>query len=116
MSLSGDYEGLSVSERRPDILVRLYLASGIEHRVIVEIKETVDAQYKRDSIYKAMAYLRDFSQLWDNVPDQSPRAILVFPDRIRPRVGANDAGRHLVFTSASDRPRLAALLANALAS
>jgi hypothetical protein len=112
-SLSGDYEGFSASERRPDVFVRLYSASGIEHRVLVEIKETADARYKRDSVYKALAYLRDFSQLWDSVPDQSPRAILVFPSDIRLKAGASDAGRDLVFTSADDRSRLAKLLARA---
>jgi len=118
-SLLDDYTGVTGTERRPDILLRFIPPDGTvgERRVLLEVKESTDAQYKRDSVYKALAYLRDFGGLWNAGPPQQPKAILMFPEKVALKAGARDAGRDLVFAVAADangeRNRLATLLSAA---
>lgn len=83
MQIVKTYKGISAQERRPDMLIRFSSPLG-ERRALIEIKETEDPAYIRDSIYKVLGYLRDFSSIWDNVPDQQPKALLLFPSGITP--------------------------------
>lgn len=77
------YVGITGVARRPDIIIRFGVPGGSERRVLVECKRSDDDEYRRDSIYKALGYLKDFAQLWDSTPGQYPKAMLVFPGTIR---------------------------------
>ena len=107
--LIGAHEGVAGSERRPDIIVRF--KSGLdERRVLVEVKETEDAAYIRDSVYKVMGYLRDFAGIWSGIQHQLPKAILVFPANIAPKGAPGD----IVMVSADRAADLASALGTAL--
>jgi hypothetical protein len=83
LKIVGAHKGVTAQERRPDILVKFTTPYG-ERRVLIEVKETEDYAYMRDSIYKVLAYLRDFASLWEGLVHQKPKAILVFPVGIKP--------------------------------
>lgn len=89
LQLVGGHEGVVGSERRPDITVR-FTAGGAERRVLVEVKETEDPAYIRDSVYKVMGYLRDFAGIWADLPEQLPKAIVVFPTGVAPKGAASN--------------------------
>ncbi|MCF4967376.1 DUF2357 domain-containing protein [Nostoc sp. CMAA1605] len=104
------YTGISGSEHRPDIILSFYLADGSECPLLIEIKNTQDIVYKRDSVYKALAYLYDFRNLWNKRSTQSPKIILVFPEGVVPKVGVTEEQQDLSLLSANDRARFANLL------
>ncbi len=81
LQLVRSHTGVTGAERRPDITVRFF-AGAVERRVIIEVKETEDPAYIRDSIYKVLGYLRDFSGIWMGLADQLPKAIIVFPTNV----------------------------------
>lgn len=84
LQLVGSHDGVVGSERRPDITVRF--STGIaERRVLVEVKETEDPAYIRDSVYKVLGYLRDFAGIWASIPSQLPKGILLFPTNVVPK-------------------------------
>ena len=78
------YEGLSGTARRPDILVsvvRNNVAKPIF--VLIEAKCTAaTSEYGRESLYKVLAYTKDFEDLWES--SQTPKAILAFPAGVEP--------------------------------
>lgn len=115
-SLIADYNGITGAEHRPDIIACFQLPNGTEQRLLVEVKKSEDDQYKRDSVYKVLAYLRDFRDLWAGAPDQAPKAVLVFPQGVTPKPGVREHKRDLVFLSAGDRRRFADLLQQTLSS
>lgn len=84
MTLVDAHDGVAGAERRPDIMVR-FTAGRDERRVLIEVKETEDPAYIRDSVYKVMGYLRDFTGIWAGIPHQLPKAILLFPTNIVPK-------------------------------
>lgn len=77
------HEGIGGQERRPDIIVR-FSTPFAERRLFVEVKETEDRVYMRDSVYKVLGYLRDFAGIWENFTNQKPKAILFFPTGVHP--------------------------------
>ena len=83
MQIVAAHKGVTAQERRPDILVK-FTTPYSERRVLIEVKETEDPTYMRDSVYKVLAYLRDFASLWEGLAHQKPKAILVFPFGIKP--------------------------------
>lgn len=83
LDLIGQHDGIRGQERRPDIAIR-FKKGDSETRLLVEVKETLDQSYTRDSIYKTLGYLRDFGDIWTGKDDQKPKAILVFPTAINP--------------------------------
>ena len=78
LHIVGSHSGVTGQERRPDIIVR-FRAGSAERRVLVEVKETEDPAYIRDSVYKVLGYLRDFSEIWAGLGSQFPKALIVFP-------------------------------------
>jgi hypothetical protein len=100
------------SERRPDIVLRARSTTLPERRLLVEAKETADDEYMRGSVYKVFGYLYDFRAMWDPLPDQAPKAVLVFPEKVALRTGTTDVDREVVLASGelSQRGRIVELL------
>jgi len=101
LSTVGSYSGVSAQERRPDIAIKFATVST-ERRLIIEIKESEDANYMRDSVYKVLAYLRDFSDTWEHLQDQKPKAILMFPTGVTAR--APSGGEKDIWLVSADQP------------
>jgi len=106
------YSGISGPEHRPDISIRFVTSGGVERNVLIEAKMTSNPDYMRESVYKCFGYLYDFADLWDETPGQRPKIILVFPEGVSPTPRSDTAGDELAITSATDRSRLAALIAS----
>lgn len=109
-SVFGDYLDLRASARRPDITARFDLGDGVEQYLLIEVKRSDDEGYGRDSAYKVLGYLRDFSELWDGKVPQFPKGVLVFPQQIALKRDADESNRELVFVSGLNRQRLAEIL------
>lgn len=109
LQLVGAHDGVAGSERRPDITVR-FAAGADERRVLVEVKETEDPAYIRDSVYKVMGYLRDFAGIWADLQQQVPKAVVVFPTNIAPK----GAPGHIAMVSSDRAGDLASALGAAL--
>jgi hypothetical protein len=74
------YQGIRGSSHRPDIIVRIIdFAGAVVRTILFEAKNTEKDSYKRSSVYKALAYLKDFEEVWAVDPGQRPKAVLVFP-------------------------------------
>ncbi|MQB35422.1 hypothetical protein DXT97_01110 [Agrobacterium tumefaciens] len=93
------HEGIGGQERRPDIIIR-FSTPFAERRLFMEVKETEDRVYMRDSVYKVLGYLRDFAGIWDDLTNQKPKAILFFPTGVHPHL-AVEADMMII---SSDRP------------
>lgn len=104
------YDGITASERRPDITLRFVLPDLSQKRLLIECKESEDAQYMRDSVYKAIAYLRDFKDVWEQASEQMPKVVVIFPRKIR-AVALMAEKSELELVSIDDRARLIELLA-----
>lgn len=109
LQLVSTHDGVIGSERRPDIMVR-FSAGAAERRVLIEVKETEDPTYIRNSIYKVLGYLRDFAGIWADRPSQLPKGILLFPTNVAPRGGVGE----LVMVSSDRAGDLASALNAAL--
>lgn len=110
LQLVGSHDGVVGAERRPDITVR-FSAGAAERRVLVEVKETEDPAYIRDSVYKVLGYLRDFAGIWAGIPGQLPKGILVFPTNVAPKGDAAE----IIMVSSDRAGDLASALGAALA-
>jgi hypothetical protein len=67
------YDGLDLAARRPDVTLHVRGASEIV--VLFEAKATdANSAYGRDSIYKALGYLKDFEKIWSAFV---PKVVLV---------------------------------------
>ncbi|MEE4211632.1 MAG: hypothetical protein V2I43_20490 [Parvularcula sp.] len=109
LRLIGMHDGLVGGERRPDITVR-FSAGDVDRRVIIEVKETEDPSYIRDSVYKVLGYMRDFSGIWSELADQVPKAVLLFPTNVAPKGAPGD----IVMVSSDRTENLAEALSAAL--
>ncbi|MBY0282343.1 MAG: hypothetical protein K2W81_00110 [Sphingomonas sp.] len=109
LQLVGAHHGITAQERRPDISVR-FSAGAAERRVLVEVKESEDPAYMRDSVYKVLGYLRDFASIWAGLEDQLPKAVLVFPTAVAPK----GAPAEMVLVSSDRADDLSAALRGAL--
>lgn len=106
-----EYEGVTGSERRPDIIVTR--RSGIATQVVlIEVKRSDSERYISDSIYKMYGYLYDQKHLW-HPQSPNPHAILLVPGTVK-RV-SNEEYRELAICSGDDRASLAAMLSSAFA-
>jgi hypothetical protein len=87
-NLFDTYRGISVSSRRPDILIEVKKPSGTVP-VLMEAKWTNDENYIKDSMYKVLGYISDFEEVWghDQVLNGYPKAILFIEDGLDPRPG-----------------------------
>lgn len=101
--------GLSVAERRPDLTV---IVEGPKRTAtfFIEAKKTSDDKYERDSVYKALGYLRDFSTNWDHAPFDVPRVAVAYPEMSIPLKGFDERNEQLVLISAKSRNRIATVL------
>lgn len=109
LQLVKSHDGVVGGERRPDITVR-FRAGTEDRRVIVEVKETEDPTYIRDSVYKVLGYMRDFTGIWADRADQVPKAVLLFPTNVVPKGAAGD----VVMVSSDRTADLASALSVAL--
>ncbi|MFY7835798.1 MAG: hypothetical protein ACOVQ0_05905 [Novosphingobium sp.] len=109
LQIVGAHNGVTGQERRPDIMVR-FIIGTVERRVLVEVKETEDPAYIRDSVYKVLGYMRDFAGIWAGLADQFPKALLVFPTGVAPRGTPAD----IVMVSSDQADDLASALNAAL--
>ncbi|MBB5691839.1 hypothetical protein GXW77_08895 [Roseomonas alkaliterrae] len=105
LGLLDAHEGVSGSPRRPDVTV---VRVGRAHRVValVEAKQSADAGYMSDSVYKAMGYVHDFQALWDEAPG-NPKVVVLFPERVSPRLAADLRALEVALVHSFDRPVLA---------
>jgi Domain of unknown function (DUF2357) len=110
IQLTQNYKGLSVQVRRPDLLVRFSLANKVRF-VIIECKDSLDDGYRRDSVYKAFAYLRDFRSLWHAYEGQKPKILVVFPSAISK---ANEVADEIALLNADDSEEIKRLLLEVL--
>jgi hypothetical protein len=106
------HEGVSGSPRRPDVTV---VRVGRAHRVaiLVEAKQSADAGYMSDSVYKTMGYVHDFHALWDEAPG-NPKVVVLFPERVSPRPAADLRVLEVALVHSFDRPVLARAIATRL--
>ncbi len=111
LHLIGSHSGVTGQERRPDIIVR-FRSGASERRVLIEVKETEDPAYIRDSVYKVLAYLRDFAGIWEGLHQQLPKAIVLFPTGITSKAEPSD----VILISADEANDIGSALASALDS
>ena len=109
-AILASYENLSGRMRRPDITVKFSVPNR-EKRLLIECKRTDDDGYRRDSVYKVLGYLKDFSELWSG-SHQSLKAVVVFPESIRLKDASIETGE-LGLVAGDDDARLAELLSRA---
>jgi hypothetical protein len=102
--------GVRGASHRPDICVRFSAKPDENRFLLLEMKKSQDLNYMRDSVYKALGYLRDFSELWAHVPDQHPKAIVLFPRDSSLVESKHEGEVDLVLASARNRNLLASLL------
>jgi hypothetical protein len=115
MNIINQYDRFGGNPHRPDILLRFRLPSGTVRHLIIEVKQTNDPKYMRESIYKTLAYLKDFADLWSGAATQHPKTILAFSEAMSRKRAATDTGRDLVIIAPGERARLASLLEAAIA-
>lgn len=111
MHLDQEYLDFHGQPRRPDILLRFVCSHNRERRLILECKDTGDDGYRRDSVYKALAYLRDFETLWDAADAQQPKVIVLLPALIRRKT---QNVQDVALVSPDDREEMRYLLRAAL--
>lgn len=111
VAVLSEYVGFSKKHRQPDIVLRLQ-APGIDRIVLLEMKHSAEGDYLRDGLYKVLAYLRDFKELWVGHHGR-PKGILVIPEPVVSKVATTD--RDAAITSADDSARLRGLIARGLA-
>lgn len=107
--------GMAVAERRPDISV---VVEGPKSTAVlfVEAKKSSDDKYERDSVYKALGYLRDFASLWPHGTKEVPRVAVLYPQMPPPHTGFNENTEPLVLLGAASRDRMAAIIRAVIAS
>jgi hypothetical protein len=114
-SVMESYDGVTGIARRPDILIRFSLpGSDYERRLFIECKRSEDDGYTRDSVYKALGYLKDFSDAWSVSPDQVPKIIVAFPRILVWNPTAEQLRHELVLACADDNRHLTELFSMAL--
>lgn len=116
MAIVADYDGVTGEQHRPDTIVAFEFPDGPRRCVIIEAKRTSSTAYMSESIYKVLAYLRDFSGMWDPERPQHPKAILVFSERAVPHAGAVEDRRDLVIVPPEDSARWKKMLNAVLSS
>jgi len=80
-SIVRKYRGITGKPRRPDIAIRIRTPQQADRILLLEVKHTSDIDYKNNSLYKAIAYLKDFEPIWLPAINQKPKIALVFSDK-----------------------------------
>jgi hypothetical protein len=109
------HQGILGAARRPDVVVARY-PIGQDRPIVMlfEVKESRDAAYTSDSIYKAMGYAFDYSSLWEVGPS-CPKVALIFPEGIVIRPEIDLTALDIVLVSSMDRAALATVMRQRLA-
>jgi hypothetical protein len=113
-SIISDYIGFNSKAHRPDIIIRSRRKHAPTTYTLIEVKRSEDETYQRDSVYKVLGYLKDFADLWPYPSLQSPKAILVFPEKVTPKPNIDERDRDLVLVSSDDRERFKNLIRRSL--
>jgi hypothetical protein len=112
MEIIRAYDGITGSERRPDIIVeRIPLGLAPPERLFIEIKRSDDGRYISDGVYKIFGYLHDHRQLWTPA-SAKPHAALVVPGKVSRRDAA--AFGEVAVVSGEDQAELRQILTSAL--
>jgi hypothetical protein len=98
---------LGAQERRPDITL-VYERESLRRVFFLEMKASNDDRYGRDSVYKGLAYLNDFS--YSASEACWPKAAIVFPNIERPAVGFDESKETLVLIDVENQVRLGTVL------
>lgn len=106
------YQGIQGSSHRPDIIVRISFAGDVVRTILFEAKNTEAGDYKRASVYKALAYLKDFEDVWEVDPGQRPKAVLIFPVIAAVAPKSDETGLEVLLAVAT-RERLKTILTRA---
>lgn len=106
------HEGPIGAARRPDVAI-VKDDGGKQIALLVEAKRSSDRGYAADSVYKAMGYISDFSDLW-TVGAPKPNVVLLFPENIRPKTGVSLKDLEVVLLNCFDRQILADAIATRL--
>lgn len=106
-SVVADHDGISPSAHRPDILIVVETDRG-RTVALVDMKNTTEQSYIRDSIYKMMGYLHDFQEVANGC--RPVQGLLIFPKGVKPR----KSGLQLSMVSGSDRGALATVIQSLL--
>ena len=104
--LLAEYAGLTGNVRRPDISILLRREDETVRLLLVEMKDSEDTGYIRESIYKVFGYVYDFESVWAD--QEQLKALLVFPSSVDRTVKTEN---DVVLVSAEDRAALAELIA-----
>jgi len=99
--------------RRPDVIVSLRHRDGSMRNVFIEAKQSLDAGYIADSMYKAFGYIHDFADLWSD-HNSDPKVILMVPENIALRNASNPSSVEVAVVASLDRANLARCLASSL--
>jgi len=86
------YKGLEAAMRRPDLQLIVSGVSSQPRICLIEVKATEpNTGYGRDSVYKALGYLKDYAALWKNEEVRRySRGMVVFASGVRPVVERAD--------------------------
>lgn len=93
-------------ERRPDITVSFGSPAG-QVPLFLEAKCSKSSLYIRDSIYKALGYIRDFSNAWALAPTICPKFALVFEECGHPAAYFDEQNSEIRLISADAPDRIA---------
>lgn len=116
LAVLSNYVGINAMPRRPDVSIIVRRPKGAQRQLLIECKKSSDDRYQRDSVYKALGYLRDFNSLWKDAPTQHPKVIVAFPEDVVLRTPGIEPDRDLALVCARDSARLTQLMKSALPS
>jgi len=89
------YEALDAAMRRPDLQLTVSGVGRHPRTCLIEVKATSPtSSYGRESVYKALGYLKDYADLWkDEADNRYPRGMVVFASDVTPLVSRSDRVR-----------------------
>lgn len=112
--IASKYKGVSVRPRRPDLTLR-FQGQGFHRFLLVEAKMTRDKDYINESIYKSVAYLKDFEAIWQRDYEQKPKIILIFPESEITKISTSseaESADDLEILSSNETERIARLISS----
>lgn len=113
LAIQDAHLGVRSTPRRPDIVI-VHERNGERQVVFVEAKNSWRGSYLSDGIYKALAYIADFGDLWSST-SSTPKVIVLVPEDVRLRAEVDIKSMSVVLVSSFDRSSFAAGISAALA-
>ena len=93
------HRGITGSEHRPDIAVRLRDKSlGSTSTIFVEVKRSSASRYLSESVYKAFGYIFDFAAVWET-QQKNPKIVVLVPEEV---VFIGDSPQEVMFVSSRE--------------